>query len=285
MTQPSPTVWIPARDGYSLAAEIVHSPDGKGRSRIVVMNPAMGVPKRFYRSFALALAEAGMTTVLWDYRGIGGSRPESLGGFAATVTDWVLNDMSAVVDWAHREFEPERLFLIGHSLGGQVAGLLDNSRLIDGMVTLSAQSGYWRMQGGLQKLAVLFHAYVSLPVLTRLWGYAPWSRIGLGQDLPKPAALQWAGWLRKREYLLGDRSLPLERYLTFTAPILAYSFADDSWGTARAVDAMMRAYPNVERRDVTPSDFGLASIGHVGFFRPASRPLWNEVIGWLEGLD
>jgi len=123
-----------------------------------------------------------------------------------------------------------------------------------------------------------------LPLLTRLWGYAPWSRLGLGEDLPKPAALQWAGWLRTREYLLGDDSLPLERYETFTAPVLAYSFADDKWGTAKSVDAMMKAYPNVERRHVAPADFGLTSIGHVGFFRPTSKLLWNEVIDWLGRL-
>ena len=249
------------------------------------MNAAMGVPRRFYRPFALALAAAGMTTLLWDYRGIGASKPSSLKGFNATVVDWVLNDMAAVIDWCHREFEPRRLFLIGHSVGGQTAGLLDNARLVDGMVTLSAQSGYWRLQGGEQKLAVLFHAYVSLPLLTRLCGYAPWSRLGLGEDLPKAAALQWASWLRKPEYLFGDDSLPLERFESFAAPILAYSFTDDKWGTARAVDAMMKAYPNVERRDVAPADFGLASIGHVGFFRPRSTLLWNEVIAWLDGLS
>ncbi|NIV47447.1 MAG: hypothetical protein GWN46_11880 [Gammaproteobacteria bacterium] len=149
------------------------------------------------------------------------------------------------------------------------------------MVTLSSQSGYWRLQGGLQKFAVLLHAYVSLPLFTNLWGYAPWKRLGLGEDLPKRVALRWAGWLRDRDYLLGDSSLPRERYRTFTAPVLAYSIADDPWGTPRAVDAMMRAYPNVERRHLVPSDCGLERIGHVGFFRPRSEPLWNEVIDWL----
>ncbi|MCZ6726476.1 MAG: alpha/beta fold hydrolase [Acidobacteria bacterium] len=273
---------ILARDGYPVGAEIVRP--GQSHPRVVVINAAMGVSARFYRNFALALAEAGMTVVLWDYRGIGASKPASLKGFQATVSDWIFEDMTAVIDWAHRELQPAQLFLVGHSLGGQVASLLVNSRLVDGMVTLSAQSGYWRLQGAEQKLAVLLHAYVSVPALSHLCGFAPWSRLGLGEDLPKPAALQWAGWLRNREYLLGDDSLPLERYEAFTAPVLAYSFADDKWGTARAVDAMMKAYPNVERRHVTPADFGLSSIGHVGFFRPRSQALWDEVISWLEGL-
>jgi len=213
-------------------------------------------------------------TLAMDHRGHGDSDWDAEGRYEH---DAMVDDVETALD----ALGIERFVLVGHSLGGQLPGLLDNASIVDGMVTLSAQSGYWRLQGGVQKFAVLFHAYVSLPVFARLWGYAPWSRLGLGEDLPKPVALQWAGWLRKREYLLGDDSLPLERYDSFTAPVLAYSFTDDDWGTARAVDAMMKAYPNVERRDVAPSDFGLASIGHLGFFRPRSELLWRDVIEWL----
>ena len=67
-----------------------------------------------------------------------------------------------------------------------------------------------------------------------------------------------------------------------TAPVLAYSFGDDKWGTPQSVDAMMRAYPNLERRHVEPADVGLASIGHVGYFKPASQPLWQDTIDWLD---
>ena len=89
--------------------------------------------------------------------------------------------------------------------------------------------------------------------------------------------------MRDPEYLLGDRSLPVERYRDFAAPVLAYSFEDDKWGTARAVDAMMKAYPNLERRHVTPAEHHLDAIGHVGFFRQRSSVLWPEVIEWLDG--
>ncbi len=46
----------------------------------------------------------------------------------------------------------------------------------------------------------------------------------------------------------------------------------------------MGAYPNVELRHVDPGDVGLDRIGHVGFFRPESRPLWDDVISWFEAL-
>jgi len=251
---------------------------------VVVINAATAVPARFYRHFAAGLAEAGYAAVTWDYRGVAASRPNGLRGFSAGARDWIFKDMAGVVDWAAAELTAERIFLVGHSLGGQVAGLLDNGSRIAGMVTMSAQSGHWRLQGSEQKLVVLIHTWVTLPLLPRLFGYMPWGLLGAGEDLPKNAALEWAAWCRHRDYILGDASLPLDRYRQFTAPVLAYSFGDDKWGTPRSVDAMMRAYPNVERRHVEPADAGLEAIGHVGYFKPRSRALWADTIEWFDRL-
>lgn len=270
---------IPARDGYPLGGTVIRPDSYRG---VVVINGATAVPHRFYRRFATALAEAGYSTVGYDYRGIGASRTGSLRGFEATMSDWALRDMAGVLDWAADEMNAARLLLVGHSFGGQVAGLLDRPDRVAGMATLSAQSGYWRLQGAEQKLVVAFHVHVTLPATARLLGYAPWSRVAAGEDLPRGVALQWSRWCRDRRYVLSDDSLPLDRYGEFGAPVLAFSFDDDKWGTSRSVDRMMRAYPNVERRHVVPSEVGLASIGHVGYFREASRPLWNDLVEWFD---
>jgi predicted alpha/beta hydrolase len=272
-------VTIPARDGYQLAGTLYRPAENE--PGLVVVNGAVSVPQRFYRHFAAGLAAAGFSALIWDFRGVGGSRPESLRGFAVTARDWVLLDMAGVVDWVVSELAPDRLFLVGHSFGGQTAGLLDNGSAVDGMVTMSAQSGHWRLQGGGQKLMVLIYAWLILPLLPRLFGFMPMRRMGMGEDLPAGVALEWGRWCRNSNYLLDDPTLPLERYRQFTAPVLAYSFGDDAWGTARSVAAMMRAYPNVELRHVEPADFGLDRIGHLGFFRPGSEALWRDAVGWL----
>lgn len=254
-------------------------------SRAVIVSSATAVPRRFYRHYAEALAGAGYVTVTYDYRGIGDSRPATLRGFAAEARDWGLKDMAGVVDWVRTRFAPGRLYLVGHSIGGQVAGMLDNSAAIDGMITLSAQSGYWRVQGGEQKLVVALHVHVTLPLLSHIMGYMPWSWLGPAEDLPKGVALEWCRWCRDPRYLLGDSTLPLERFAEFLAPVLAYSIDDDKWGTRQAVDRMMSAYPNVERRHVVPEEHGLPSLGHVGYFRPAARALWADGIAWLDALS
>lgn len=280
MTTQLSTREITARDGFRLAASVFTPSRPNGDA--VLISSATGVPRGFYRRFAAALAEAGYVTVTYDYRGIGGSRPARLRGFEARARDWGLQDMDGAVDWVIAQAAPTRLFLVGHSVGGQVAGLMERPERIHAMVTMSSQSGHWRLQGGIQKPLVAFHVYVTLPVLAHVFGYAPWSRISSAEDLPKGVALEWSRWCRDRDYLLGDETLPLHRYEGFRAPVLAYSFDDDDWGTQRSVDAMMRAYPNVERRHRTPEDLGVSSIGHMGAFRQHATALWGEVVEWMQ---
>lgn len=273
-------ITIPARDGYELAATIFGA--AENRPRVVIISSATAVPQRFYRHFAAALANAGFTAVTYDYRGIEIGNREELRKLRATARDWALQDLPGVVDWAADRFDPEKLFLVGHSFGGQVAGMYDRPAVIDGMVTMSAQSGHWRLQGGEQKLVVWLHTHVTLPLLSKLMGYMPMSAVGAGEDMPAGVAVEWSRWCRHPDYILGDRTLPLDRFQDFTAPVFAYSFGDDKWGTPRSVEAMMRAYPNVELRHVEPSEAGLRSIGHLGYFKPQSEVLWNDTIAWFD---
>ncbi len=274
-------VIIPARDEYPIAG-VTFQPDSNPTQTVIVINSATAVPQRYYKPFATYIAEQGYTAVTYDYRGIGQSKPKELRGFKTMAHDWALQDMAGVVDWVQNTYQPDRLFFVGHSFGGQTAGLLPNGDAVNAMVTVSSQSGHWRMQGGNQKVSVAFHIYLTLPILAHLFGYMPWSKISSAEDLPKGVALEWAKWCRYPRYLLDDASLPLERYQQFQAPVLAYSVDDDDWGTARSVDAMMGAYPNLTREHIVPADYGIKSMGHFGFFRPKAKTLWAKAIDWLE---
>jgi predicted alpha/beta hydrolase len=268
--------------GHALAASVFEAP---GSDTVVLVNAATGVPRQFYKYFAAYLRDHGWTTLTYDYRGIGGSVPASLRGFDARMRDWALIDMPALIDWICAELRPRRLFSIGHSFGGQGIGLIEDPHRITAMVGVSAQSGYWGVQGGAERYRARFAVTVLIPALTRLFGYFPWSRFAAGEDLPAGVALEWARWCRDHDYLLGDETLPLERYTAFDAPILAYSIDDDDWGTSRAVDDMMRAYSNVTRRHLVPADYGLDKLGHMGFFRQGSEAVWDETIAWLDAVS
>lgn len=271
-------ITVPAEDGFELAASLF--PADSHRT-VVIVQSATAVPRRLYDAFATHLQGTGWTVVTFDYRGTGGSRPERLAGFPATMSDWALRDIPGVHRWVRDELQPERVFVVGHSFGGQLLGLLEHPAWVRAAVTVSSQSGYWGLQGEGERLRTRLAVTLLLPVVSRVLGYFPWSLVGRGEDLPSGVALQWARWCRSPRYVLSDDTLPLDRYAGFTAPILAYSIDDDGWGTARSVDAMMGAYPHVERRHLVPAEHGLERLGHMGYFRSSSAALWDVARQWL----
>jgi len=275
-------ITIPAADGFELAATVFEPKDNP--QYVTVVSAAMATPRRLYEVYARYLSRAGHFVVTYDYRGTGDSRPQSLKGFRAQMRDWAEKDMTGVVAWARAQYNSPPLFLIGHSFGGQAAGLLEDTADVCAMVTVSSQSGYWGLHPGVEKYRVWFFAHIGFWLLSSIYGYLPWSRFVRGEDIPKQAALEWARWSRSPDYLCGDQTLEsLRNFPQFAAPILAFSFSDDIWGSKRSVDAMMSYYTSapLERRHVKPDDIGVDKIGHIGFFMPTASYLWRDVDAWL----
>lgn len=246
----------------------------------IVLNGATAVPQQFYKRFAEHMAAKGFSVLTYDYRGMGASKPYTLRGFPARCADWGTKDIAAAIDFVSNTYSPGTLYLIGHSAGGQQAALADRSDKVSAMLSVSSQSGYWGLQGGAEKRKVWFLTKFMIPTLTRIFGYFPWGAMG-GMDLPKHVALDWARWCQTSGYLLDDPSLPLHLYDTFQAPVLAYSIADDDWGTEPSVKAMMSAYPNVTFEHLQPADWDVPKLGHMGYFRKGSERLWDEAAHWL----
>jgi predicted alpha/beta hydrolase len=268
---------IPATDGFALAAtEFV--PAGASTLTVLVA-PATGVKRSLYRAFAAWLSARGLTAVTWDWRGTGGSRPPSLSGFEATMSEhWARRDLAGVIAWAGAHHPDTPLVAVGHSFGGQAFGLAPNAGALRAVVTVAAQSGYWGHYPAPAAWRYVALWYVVMPGLTRLLGYFPARLLGLGEDLPRGVALQWARWCRTPEYL-GD----FTGHARFAAPLLAYSFDDDPYATARAVDWLHARYGSAtkKRRHLAPRDLGVPRIGHLGFFRPDAETLWHETVAWF----
>ena len=113
-------VQIPGKDKANLAATVFE----KQSDKVLLINSATAVPRQFYKRFASYANEHGYTVITFDYRGIGGSRPNSLRGFNAKMRDWGLLDIVSVLNWIHVELKPKQLHVIGHSVGGQLMDLI-----------------------------------------------------------------------------------------------------------------------------------------------------------------
>ena len=271
---------LTARDGYRLGATLFRPAASNGRA--VMVMAATGVPQEYYGKFAAYLAERGFTALTFDYRGIGRSLHGPLRSVKAGMRDWALLDSAAAFDFL--ESTNQKLFVVGHSFGGQALGLLPKPERIAAAFTVGSQSGYWRNWPPLGRAWMWPATHIGLPLVPRLLGYFPGSRLGFGEDLPKEVTIEWARWCRHPKYLVG--ALGVEReYARFSAPIRLYAISDDRFAPPRAVEALGVLYPNakVEVRRIRPDDINAGSIGHFGFFRERFRDsLWREARDWLE---
>ncbi|MBL0291802.1 MAG: alpha/beta fold hydrolase [Betaproteobacteria bacterium] len=224
------------------------------------------------------LAEGGFLPLVYDYRGIGRSRPQSMRGFEASVEEWGSKDCAAVLDWLAERFPGARRIVIGHSVGGFLTGFARNGHLIDHMVLVGAHTGYWGDYAPYARpwMYLLWHAF--MPAVTRLVGYFPGRWLHMLEDLPRGVALEWAA-RRKPDFWWNARGADgqpdvaridevLGRFRSIHASVLALRFEDDPFATVAATERVLGLYSGctAEQRLVTRADAGGQKIRHFGFF-------------------
>ncbi|MFO1314562.1 MAG: alpha/beta fold hydrolase [Burkholderiales bacterium] len=282
-------VQFTAGDGCVLAGTWFTADARRRRPVAVVLNCGAGIPAVHYRRFAAHLAAAGIGTLIYDYRGVGRSRPASLRRFAASIEDWAERDCAAAIDWLRGECPDDTLVGIGHSVGGVLLAGAPNVGRLARIVMLGAHTGYYGdyRRGWRLPMAVLWHGV--MPAVTSVLGYFPGRALRLGDDLPKGVAMQWARrrapFVRRAPHVPMDRMAHLvERCAHLTARGLIVTATDDGFAT-EAGAARVRAFlPGfaAEHWVITPREAGARKLGHFGFFRRAAEgTLWPRLVAWL----
>lgn len=238
----------------------------------LLVNSAMGVRRGFYRHLAGHLEEQGIGVVTYDYRGIGDSVLEGLNAASVRLEDWGRLDFPAALQWLRANHSPERVVVLGHSVGGQLLGISPEVRDIDALVGVGTQSGHWRHWDGVERAKVIGLWYVAIPLLTAVYGSFPSSLLGLGQDIPAGVARQWAEWGRDPDYIRSATVGPQPQYHDeVRCRLRTYLVEDDHLlAPERAVRAWHDWFPNAQREFVNLGARNPAGrkIGHFGFFDP-----------------
>lgn len=273
---------VTARDGYALAGDLFLP--GEAPRAAVLVAPAMGVPRGYYARFAAFLAGQGMAALTVDYRGVGGSRRGGLRGLPATLRDWGERDLAGAADHLAARVPGVPLLWVGHSVGGQLLGLVEDVPLA-GALLVAAQSGHWRLWSGAWRARIFLLWHAVIPGLVPLLGRLPAAVLGGGEDVPPGVAREWAAWGRRRDYVMSyARPLGGRGFARLTAPIVSYAIADDRYAPERSVRELLgyyRAAPT-ELRVVRPEALGERHVGHFGFFRARfEETLWREALAVL----
>lgn len=281
MPAPEP-ITLSAADGRPLAGARFAA----ARPRAVaVLRGGTGIPARFYRHFAAALAGAGITTYTFDYRGIGASRTLPLRRDPAGYLDWAALDAPAVDALAAARDPGLPRVAVCHSFGGQTLGLHPAPASFDATLIIAAGTGYVGDWPAPERfgLRLLWHLVPPITAVARRW--PGW--LGTGEDLPRGVARDWARWCLDPAFLFGVVPPERRRYDRLTGPLTCVAFTDDRYAPPVTAEKLFAAYAAADgvHETVAPADVGLERIGHFGAFRPAAAAaLWPRLIGHVERM-
>ncbi len=266
--------------GHAIQATFFH-PDGEAKAKVLIA-PAMGVSQEFYAPLATWLVGQGYAVATFDYIGTGRSSVGDIRDLDVDIVDWARFDCGAMITAMSAVAPGRPLYWIGHSLGGQILGLVPGRDSIAKIVTVAAGSGYWIENAPRLRWKVWWLWYFVAPLATRAFRYFPGKRLRMVGDLPRGVMEQWRRWCLNPEYVVGAEGAEVRAaYAAISTPITSISFEDDDLMSARNIASLHGFYagaPRVMKR-ISPQDIGVERIGHFGFFKARfESSLWQAYL-------
>ncbi len=266
-------------DDYPLSAKIFTSE--KNSKKLLLINAATGVKQHVYFSFAKFFAEKGFTVITYDYRGIGESKPKKMKGFSSSMKMWGSVDFKAVTDYIQEHFPDDEKFCLGHSVGALILGMNPDSKIFKEFIFIATQKSYWGNLRLKTKVEAWLGFGIVMPVVTKILGYFPAQKFGLGESLPAGNAKDWRTLLMHKK----STNKVLEDTENYSSKLTQTAFflymEDDFWVTKEGVRKLMHeTFPNMQPkyRKVKVSESEAGKIGHINFFRSYNKKLWNIVL-------
>lgn len=273
---------LSARDGYTLAATAFVPERPKAA---VLISSGTGFPRHFYRHIAEQGAARGFACLTYDYRGIGGSAPQTLRGFRADMTMWGRRDLPAAIDAAEALAPGKPLFTLGHSVGGHLIGFAPNSQKASAHAFVNVGSGYWGKHSLAYRPQVLVFWLVYGPACLAALGHIPAGGLWGGTALPRGVFTQWRRWCFRPDYFGGElAALRPNWFSDVTRPIRAWGMDDDPIANRASTPDILKLYPNAPSQEIwlDPGELGQTAIGHQGLFTRKGEAFWPMPFDWFE---
>ena len=254
---------------------------------VILIASALGVPARFYRAYASFMATKGFTVLSFHYRGIGLSGQQADPGLIR-LAHWGSQDLDTMIGKATKIAGSSPVYLVGHSIGGQLVGLAKRAAQLSAVIFVGASFPYWSRGPLAYRLKLLSFYYCLVPIIGRLRDPFPARALGLSNaDMPSRLLRDWAEWASQKEYLLSPRFHlnAKQAYSELCLPALAFEFADDHIAPQAATQKLYDSYPSLHI-EVRRKPAGKPVIGHMGFFREScGHPFWEEQLAWMANKD
>jgi predicted alpha/beta hydrolase len=215
--------------------------------------PAMGASADYYQPFAARMAADGVgTSVLLDLRGQGRSSARARQGDQFGYREILELDLPQAIETLRIVFRSRRLYLAGHSLGGQL-GLILSARLraaFDGLVLIAAGTAYWRDWPRRDRPRA-WAATAAIRAASRVLPWYPGRSLGFGGNQPRRLMRDWSRVARKGVYRPEGSSFDYERAAQdIRLPVLSIGVRGDPVAPPSAREALLGRAPRARVRRI-----------------------------------
>lgn len=257
-----------------------YEPD-KSLGKVMIIAPTGELTKEFYDPFAEYMCGKGFSVIVFDYRGMGNSGPVDIKNYEASMHQWAVQDIDAVILYAKNYYPGFEIIYTGHCTGGEIFGLAQASQYINRLILVSSALSckkYWTFKAR----ARISWLRLTVKFLNKWYGYFPGKRYGYPENFPGGVMHQYINWCNSSNGLFD--SFPDNNYRKLQIPVLAFNFSDDWHSPVKAIKELHSRFENasISWQYIRPGDLGLSKIGNSGFFnRQVETILWPQTLEWL----
>lgn len=236
---------------------------------VVLWLPALGVAARNYLPFAQVLAEQGIAVALHEWRGMGSSDRRARRASNWGYRELLALDIPASVSELRSAWPDARIWLGGHSLGGQLAALYASLHSGDhaGLLLIASGSPYWR-RFPRPWLIGLFAACV--PAIAAVCGYFPGRRLRFAGNEARSVMTDWARSARSGRYAVDGMDVNLDAALHALAlPIVALRLQNDWLAPLPSLQWLLGKMPKAPRwiELIGPNDLNDVPADHFAWMK------------------
>lgn len=256
------------------------------RAAIVLM-PALGVAAKYYEPLLRHLAAQGVDAAVLDLQGQGASsvrasrRAQDNYGYRELLHE----DWPAAVDAARQALRPGApLFLMGHSLGGQLSCLyLGQQRPppVAGLILCASGTVYYKAWGSTPLACLRLLALTQMAALvSAVLGHFPGDKLRFGGRSAQRLISDWAAQARNGSYSVQGSPLDWEGGMQqVTLPVLCLTLDSDTLAPASAAEHLVSKLPSAKLTRVRLPGPGL------NHFTWVKQPevVVPSILRWLDG--
>lgn len=279
---PSPSI-VPVLSKDGARSELILMQPGPSPAHVIYWLPALGVPAKHYLPLAETFAARGVAMALHEWRGIGSSDRR-----AGRHCDWgyrelLETDVPAGIAQMRTRWPGAKLWIAGHSLGGQLACLYASLHkdTLAGIMLIASGSPYWRR---FRFGALLCVAYMLASPLARLVGHLPGRRLGFGGNEARGLIADWSRSGRTGRYAADGMAMDFERALGALAiPVFALRLRDDWMVPHASLTWLLEKMPRTSQRVtvVTPEQLTGQAADHFTWMKFPHAPV-GQLLEWME---